>query len=545
MSFDLHFPTQEGVPWSLELSGGQMLFVLGANGTGKSSLMLHFANRNAGKTRRISAHRQTWMKTDALDMTPAIKLRTEQYIQSTDHALESRYRDDYAQQRASMAIYELINAENVRARRIAAPVDSGDLKMAAELAKKEAPIKIINKLLLQSNLPVEIDIRENERIVARKNGGPEYSAAELSDGERNALLLASNVLTAPDDSLLVIDEPERHLHRSIISPLLKQLFECRLDCGFVISTHDQDLPLQIPTARVLLLRACRFDGRNVQSWDADELSADLPIDESIKRDLLGSRRKILFVEGTEHSLDKSLYSLIFPMASVIPKGSCRNVERAVDGIRATEEFHRVRAFGIIDGDGYVPAQVQRKRRRGVYAVPFYSVESIYYHPKIIEYIARRQADLLEGEDSSALLENALDAAVGAVRHHTERLSQKVAMRLVRKLIIEQVPKDDILAAGHPVTLQNDAPRILSRKKTELDSAVSKGDWEAILRKCSVRESESLDAIARALKFPKRQVYEQAVRRLLMTDKEAVASVRGLFEDLFDQLSKETLGGMDG
>lgn len=194
-----------------------MLFVLGANGTGKSSLMYHFAQSNAGNTRKISAHRQTWMNTDALDMTPANKLQTEQVIKSTDQQQESRYRDNYAAQRASMTIYELIDAENVRARRITSLVDAGHLEDAAESAKGDAPIAVINELLRQSNIPININIRKNERVMASKAGGLEYSAAELSDGERNALLIAANVLTAPTGTLLVIDEPERHLHRSIIS----------------------------------------------------------------------------------------------------------------------------------------------------------------------------------------------------------------------------------------------------------------------------------------------------------------------------------------
>ncbi|MDE0129999.1 MAG: AAA family ATPase [Gammaproteobacteria bacterium] len=360
MTFDLEIPTQEGHPLTLNLQDGELLFVLGANGTGKSSLMFRFAQRYAGRSRKISAHRQTWMNTDALDMTPAAKLQTEQQIQNTDQHVQSRYRDDYAAQRASMTIYELIDAENVRARQIAALVDGGDLEAAAEASQQEAPIAIINELLRHSNLPITIGIQANERVMASKSGGPEYSAAQLSDGERNALLIAGNVLTAQPGTLLIIDEPERHLHRSIISPLLGQLFQIRSDCAFVVSTHDHGLPLELPAARTLLLRDCAFDGQNVRSWEADELPLDASLDESIRRDLLGARRRVLFVEGTEASLDKAIYGLIFPMVSVIPKGNCHDVERAVGGLRAGEGFHWLRAYGIVDGDGYDPARIQEK-----------------------------------------------------------------------------------------------------------------------------------------------------------------------------------------
>ena len=534
MHFNLQFPASnvdDNV--ALQLEAGEILFVLGANGTGKSSLMFHFAQNNVGKTRKISAHRQTWMNTDTLDMTPAAKLQTEQNIQNTDRNQKSRYRDDYAAQRASMTIYELIDAENVRARGIAAFVDSRDMESAAKASENEAPITIINELLLQSNIPITLRIRKNERVMASKDGGLEYSAAELSDGERNALLIAGNVLTAPPATLLIIDEPERHLHRSIISPLLSQLFERRSDCGFVISTHDHDLPLAVPGALILLLRSCHFNGQTAH-WEADELPAGALVDDPVKRDILGARRSILFVEGVDSSLDRALYNLIFPMVSVISRGSCREVERAVVGVRAGEGFHWLRAFGIADGDGYAPDQIQVKRERGVYVLPFYSVEAIYFHPKIIEFIAERMGSV-RGEDVSTLTRKATAAGVAAIVGHTERLSKKVVKKSVRKQITEQIPNDDDLLGGQPVTLQNDASAILATRKRELDSAVSQGDWETILTKCAVRDSRALADIARALGFPKIHDYEKSVRQLLVVNDDALAFVRGLFADLFDRL----------
>ena len=314
------------------------------------------------------------------------------------------------------------------------------------------------------------------------------------------------------------------------------MFECRPDCAFVVSTHDHDLPLQIPAARVILLRSCNFTRGNVQNWDADELSVDSPIEDSIKRDLLGGRRKLLFVEGTEDSLDKSIYSLIFPMASVIPKGSCRDVERTVEGIRGVESIHWIRAFGIIDGDGLPTDEVHGRKERGVYVLPLYSVESIYYHPNIIEFIARRQANLTGG-DGSTMAERAINVAVGAISGDVTRLTQKVAKRLVRKSIIEQLPSDDTLLNGKSIALENKAEVILANRKKQLDNAVANCDWESILKMCSIHETRALKRISESLRFPNRQAYEDAVRQLLRTDKGAVDSVRKLFVELFERLSE--------
>lgn len=235
------------------------------------------------------------MSSDALDLTPSQKLETENLLRNQDQNAQSRYRDQYGARRASMTIYEIVDAENVRARSIAAAFDASNMDAANEAARVESPIAVINELLRQSNILVKISLQKNERVMASREGGPEYSAAQLSDGERNALLIAGNVLTALPGTLLIIDEPERHLHRSIISPLLSQLFERRSDCGFVISTHDHELPLGVTGARTLLLRSCSFNGQNVQGWVADEIPAESQIDDILKKDLLGARRKILFV----------------------------------------------------------------------------------------------------------------------------------------------------------------------------------------------------------------------------------------------------------
>ena len=292
--------------------------------------------------------------------------------------------------------------------------------------------------------------------------------------------------------------------------------------------------MEIRGARVLLLRSCSFNGQVVQAWDADELPADATVNEILKRDLLGARRKILFVEGTESSLDKPLYSLIFPMVSVIPKGSCHDVERAVVGGRAGEPFHWLRAFGIVDGDGYASDEILRRRERGIYAVPFYSVEAIYFHPRIIGRIAARQTNV-SGESASNLTKRALEGGVACIRDHTERLSKKVVKKSIRKRIFEQIPNDDDLLIGQSITLKNAAKEVLAERVRELDTAVENGDWEAILTKSPVRESGATSTISATLGFRDIGAYENAVRHLLAEDNEALAFVRALFGDLFGKL----------
>jgi hypothetical protein len=438
--------------------------------------------------------------------------------------------DHYSEQRANITIYDLIDAENVRSRAIASAVDNDDMSLARELAAKAAPLKDINEILRLSNLPIEITVREGDQIVASRSDSPKYSVSELSDGERNALLILASVLTAPAGTLIFIDEPERHLHRSIISTLLTLLLAQRADCAFVVSTHDVMLPLDNPAARTLLLRGCEYAGESVASWDADLVAPDEEIDDDLKRDILGSRRKVLFVEGDEQSLDKPLYSLLFPQVSVVGKSSCRDVEHAVSGVRGAEGLHWVHAFGIVDNDRRAPEDIDLLKAKGVYAVPAFSVESLYYHTDVQRRLADRQ-HTLTGANASVALQSARDGAIEAVAQHRRRLRERVVEAALRQELMSKLPKRSDIAAGQPIEVRIEVASAVAAEAVRLEGYCDAKDLGSIFARYPIRETPALDQIANRLGFQSRRQYEEAVRKMLMDDVDALAQLRGLFGTL--------------
>lgn len=127
MTFSLSVPLTSQGPLTFPISPGETIFALGANGSGKSSLMHHFYSQHREGVRRISAHRQTWFSSGALTLSAYQKRSAETYIQNSDRQANARWSDEYSAQRASIAVYDLIDAENVRARTIAGAVDAQDL----------------------------------------------------------------------------------------------------------------------------------------------------------------------------------------------------------------------------------------------------------------------------------------------------------------------------------------------------------------------------------------------------------------------------------
>lgn len=530
MPFDLTIPRSVGEPLNLTVSVGENLFILGANGTGKSSLMQRLYTPHHANARRISAHRQNWLSSNAMDLSPKQKQNYESNIRGIDTSLESRWKDDYATQRTSIAIYDLIDAENVRARSIADAVDGNNIELAKTLSKKDAPIKLINELLRLSNIPIEISVSESDQVVASKCGSIPYSIAELSDGERNALLIAANVLTVKNGTLVLIDEPERHLHRSIISPLLTLLFSRRHDCAFIVSTHDVMLSLDNPSARTLLIRGCTYAGSSVSGWDVDLVPPETEIDDDLKKDILGARRKLLFIEGTERSLDKPLYSLVFPNVSIVAKASCRDVEHVVSNIRDSDDFHWLHAFGIVDSDRRTEADINRLQGKGIYALPVFSVESIYYHPHVQHLVAQRHA-AVTGDDASTHLANAKTAAIEAIKPHVQRLSERTAEKALREEVFRHLPTQKKIATGEPINISINVANAVTLERERLQNALDIGNFAEIISQYPVRETPALDKIAKELGFQNREQYEGAVRKLLMDDNEALAFVKSLFGTL--------------
>jgi ABC-type cobalamin/Fe3+-siderophores transport system ATPase subunit len=531
MSFALSIPVcKPNMPVQITLNVGEMLFILGANGTGKSSLMQTFTMMNREKTRRIPAHRQTWFRSGSPEFTGKQRTTWEANVVNYDLQGHTRWMDDYSEQRGQMAIYDLVNSDNMRSRLITRSVERCEPEEQDRLVAQDGAFKVMNRMLRLANLDITVSIEANDEIMATRPGSTPYSIARLSDGERNAILIAANVLTVQAGTLLLIDEPERHLHRSIISPLLSLLLKERPDCAFVVSTHEPLLPIDNPTSKVLLTRSCIYENDRVVSYDVDLLEGSKVIGDDLKRTILGERRKIVFVEGVEHSLDKPLYSLLFPNASIVAMASCREVENAVVGIKGTAQLHWVKPFGLVDNDSSLPHRILELRSKGVIPLNVYSVESIYYHPDVQKLAAEKLTEVVGGNLDDKITK-AKEEALKAISHSATHLSNRIAEKTARAQVFSLLPNKGEILARETRHVELNYQKIFDEESAKLQDLISASDFVGVLKRYPIRESQALDAIAKALNFAGRVQYELAVRKLLIGDAEAVKIIRALLGSL--------------
>jgi ABC-type cobalamin/Fe3+-siderophores transport system ATPase subunit len=518
-----------------ELWPGERVFVLGANGTGKSALLHKLVREGGTKVMRVDAQRFVGFETGAISMTAAARQQAEKQLRSTAHSAHARYYEDphHGSQRVSAALFDLIDAEVQRAQRITAAVDEGT--DVDHLRAEEAAIARLNRLLFSAQLPISIRADGIRSVTACRGDGEPFDVAALSDGQRAALLLAATVLTAKPGTLLLIDEPERHLHRAISAPLLRDLFAERPDCGFVVSTHEIDLAAEHREARILLTRDYRpavpadaggtKPGRNVEAWDLDwlEPGADLPDD--LRRDVLGARRRILFVEGTESSLDRALYAVLFPNVSVVHKGTATDVIAATKALRG-DIPHWLDACGLIDRDERDEAAAEALRAHKVHVLELNAVEALDLHPEIIAAIAARQCAVVGGDPTESA-QAAVAAAVAELATERDRLCARAIEVAVRNEVKSRLPTwKDLLESDPPPITISTAGR-LDAEREIFDAAVEAQHLLALLIRYKVRETGAAAATARLLSFRNSSDYRSAVRKLLAEDLRARRAMRSL------------------
>ena len=533
--YSFRIQTSNNGELSIPLIEGKSVFVLGANGVGKSTLMHNLFQQNFNHSKRILAHRQTWFSSNSMNMTASAKRQTEQQIKSLDNNIDSRWKDDYSGARSNISIFDLINSENVRARTITNAVDIDNLELAKKLSNNQAPLQAINEILAISNIPIKITLGKDEQLFASKKGSEPYSIAELSDGERNALLIGADVLTTEPNTLIILDEPERHLHRSIISPLLSSLFQKRKDCVFVISTHDVYLPLDHNEASVLLLRNCQWNGKSVLNWDADLISDSDEIPNEVKREILGSKRDIIFVEGDNESLDRQIYQLIFPNVSVLSQKGCTQVIKAVEGVRNTDSLHWINAYGLIDADDRTPEQIQSLLEKGIAALESYSVESLYYNLEIVRKVARKYSEVT-GASEEQLYNNATSGIIENIRPHKKRLCSRLCEKQVRNHAMTSLPKHKDIAEKDEFEIKISLKEVLEKEETLFDKLIADKNLNGLIARYPVRETPVLNGIVNGIRLD-RDDYESAVRKLIIDDVETQEFYKSLLSGLTNLINK--------
>jgi len=364
------------------------VIIIGANGSGKSKLGEWIEKQNEKTTHRIGAQRSLvfgrYIQQKSYEQATNLLIYGQENEQP-NHAQRWGYDGEKYNYTSTL----LNDYENVLSALMALKIREqeeyiSDCKMceAAGQSHSNVPLMVTDVLqrIWKSVFPqrdIKLDDAKVTAVYSNNEGTREYKGRDMSDGERVALYLIAQTLCVPKNKTIIIDEPEVHLHRSIMNRLWTAIENERQDCLFIYITHDTQFAANHVQATKIWVKG--YDG---QHWDLSKITiGDLP--EELLLNVLGNRRPVLFVEGTADSYDTKLYSELYKKYYVVPCGSCSSVITQTKAMKANPQLHHLNCFGLIDRDFRSDYEMDRLRENDIYTIKVAEVENLFLVEKLL------------------------------------------------------------------------------------------------------------------------------------------------------------------
>ena len=278
-----------------------------------------------------------------------------------------------------------------------------------------------------------------------------------------------------NNKIIIIDEPELHLHRSIMNRLWAAIERERKDCLFIYITHDTYFAASHTLSKKIWIK--NYDG-NIWEWEEIKES-DLP--EQLLLDILGNRKNVLFVEGTHDSYDTKLYREVFKNYYVVPCGGCTSVIARTRAMNGTTQLHELKCYGLIDRDFRSEHEIECLEQDGIFTLDVAEVENLFLVPEVLEVVNK-----ISGYDNTSIIEEIKKYIV------KERFEKEINSQILESTISEikyllssvTIPNNNESDAKE--TLDNlsnniDFNKIKKQQEDKFLNVKNSGDYNQILR----------------------------------------------------------------
>jgi hypothetical protein len=480
----IEIPTMQGTI-SIEFRAGSSIVFVGANGTGKTRLGVLLENslpKKGIEAHRIAAHRSLTLNPHVVP--PSLETANNRLFYGTDDGnVNLKYEFRYNRKPETgllndfdhvlSALYAENNDISVKFRQNARSAPSAGID--APLAKIDIVQNIWEKVLPHRQIIVI-----GSGLKTKTLEGDQYSASDMSDGERVTFYLIAQALLAKPNSVLIFDEPELHINRSILAKLWDEIESERSDCCFLYITHDVEFGGSRRAATKYALR--NYRKVPIEAWDIELVPQDGEMPEDLVVAIVGSRRPVLFVEGDRSSLDSSLYSRIYDDFTVIPVGPCEQVVQAVAAFSARPQLHMIGCAGLVDADGRTDEEAARLASKGVYRLPVSEVENLLLLPHV--FLALAAAIKFPEADAQAKLSALRSIILARAAEHIDAVCLRYTKRRVdaklKKLGLPDTNINELDAALRQAAVTIDPIAIFNNAKAKFETAINSRDYDKVL-----------------------------------------------------------------
>ena len=454
---------------------------------GKSAfLAVIYRSLPLGPTTYLPGHRQIIFNNGVETVgQDAAQLRQNLY---QHHDNFGRYKNSWAEEQFKSIVRALVNAEAAYNRDFRHRAASGQTEIDSYARTESSPLDILNNLFKTARLPVQFVL--NTGGIEAERLGSIYAIDALSDGERAALFLSAAIIVQPSNSVILIDEPEKHLHPSIAGILIDAALRARTDIAVIMASHDVHLIERISVTHIIHIRNSRLltirpENRVFEAQLMDNAKA---IPEDLRRDLLGTRSRILFIEGEQTSIDIALYGHVYQDVKVAPKGGHEKVVEAVKALGSMNAEQWIKPYGLIDGDGRDDNEIETLKYRRIYSLPCPSVENLFFLDEAIACFVQADLGFKNGDSLEVRLEK-LDRNIGndARTEASEIIAKRASWRLERELSAKKRgPKS--LKSGKLEPIIIDLAAIVDEVDKEINNIIGRKDWREILQAVPIKDT---------------------------------------------------------
>jgi energy-coupling factor transporter ATP-binding protein EcfA2 len=255
--------------------------------------------------------------------------------------------------------------------------------------KPETSFQTVLRLFKSIFPHLDVTLTPQDQLHISQGNSGAYVISAASEGERQVFALLSDVILNVEPGVLIlVDEPEVHLHPSLACQAWDVLEAHLPEAQFLYATHSISFAMRPNVKSLFVMDREKNAPRRLERLDE--------ISEEERHALLGNipgiitARKALAVEGLEDSFDRAFYQwLIGPAAKVVPLGSRRDVH----GQAARLTLWRSLAPGcdiaaFVDRDYTQDASLSKSETDSFHVLPLHEAESFLCLPRLIADLHR-------------------------------------------------------------------------------------------------------------------------------------------------------------
>jgi ABC-type dipeptide/oligopeptide/nickel transport system ATPase component len=481
--YECRIPRPGASDLKLTLEGGSSIFFVGANGSGKTRLGVHIENKIPDEAVQRIAAQKSLAINDTINLISLERATNSLRFGYADLKLDplgSRLHQRWGTAPATHllsdfdALLQTLFAEHHHI----ASKHLQDRKTTPMIPVPTTQLEHLKEIwdgLLRHRA---LQILDSSIKVLPKGSAGVYPESEMSDGERSIFYFLGQCLVAPANSVIIIDEPEGHIHKAILGPLWDAIEGARPDCSFIYITHDLDFAATRTASAKYFLKAYNHQP---ERWDIEELPEDTGLSENVVAELVGSRKPILFVEGVRGSLDLTIYRSQYPEFTVVPMGSCEAVIHSVASYRASAALHRLGVCGLVDADDRDGAEVAYLRTQNVEVLPVAEVENLLLLPDVFLALAKALACSNPIQQLAKLKQDVISDATTNLDLTSARFTTRCLDRRLKRVSMDAKDIATLCATYQAEIASIDPKAVFQAFRNKLDQRIQAAELPGILQ----------------------------------------------------------------